>query len=239
MTHRTRIVAPAWGAASALALCASLAGAQTPKGAVPAPTQPPPTYRTLSPEVMKAMYGDAVDPQSPVPGLTYTPHQMAKRLMEIAEGPVPTREALEQEFGFRFRMPESKLAAAQGVRLYYATAPSPPFARPIGPMRTNVTYDALKKSVHISFYFERDKEGFNEYTSIRKYCTPKSNIITTLKNSWMRHQGERDGRTITVEYTTISYGIERKVAVFPIEYHPDICLGIFSIEYITRNSSEH
>ncbi len=53
-----------------------------------------------------------IDPDAP--GLAYTPTQMWKRLLAIAEGPIPTREALEREFGFKFWLRESPADEREG-----------------------------------------------------------------------------------------------------------------------------
>nr|WP_315229429.1 hypothetical protein [uncultured Albidiferax sp.] len=42
------------------------------------------------------------------PGLAYTPEQMLQRLVQLAEGPIPTRAELEKEFGFEFKLRSTK-----------------------------------------------------------------------------------------------------------------------------------
>ena len=165
------------------------------------------------------------------PGLTYTPAQMAQRLIEFAEGPIPKKKALEKEFGFNFRAQESELDEKAGIRSYRGTAASPPFGSVEPPYVDNIKYDDFKTSIDISFKFDRIRSGINK--PIVRYCVESDKIFQALTDKWTIHKKVPGGHhAITVHYTAVLNGLERTLTVWPLKILDEKCIDGFYIQYL-------
>lgn len=180
----------------------------------------------------------AVDPvtqsasQATAPGLAYTPEQMWKRLIAIAEGPIPTREELEKEFGFTFRFWGKEAHEKEGNGTYYGAVASPPFGTPHQPQGNNISYRAYSDSTSVVFYFEPKRVGFNKTDD--RYCVENEYLFKALTGKWVRNKKERWHSPIVVDYTATFNGITRSVEVSPLYLSADSypCLKNFYIDYI-------
>lgn len=170
--------------------------------------------------------------QTAAPGLAYNRDQMWKRLIAIAEGPVPTREELEKEFGFTFRFWGKEAHEKEGDGTYYGTAASPPFATPRQPQGNNISYYAFEKSTLVVLHFDPKWRGINKIED--RYCVENEYLFKALTGKWVRNKKERWHSPIVVEYTAEFNGVTRVVTVSPLYLNASNypCLDGFYIDYV-------
>ncbi len=169
---------------------------------------------------------------APAPGLKYTPEQMWRRLMAIAEGPIPSRGELEKEFGFTFRYSGKELPVAQGGGTFYGAAASPPFGTPQQPQASNISYEVFRTSTLIAFHFDPKRFGINRTAD--RYCVENEYLFKALTGKWMRFKKEQGHYPVVINYTASFNGIERKVELSPLYLSADSspCLQSFLIDYM-------
>lgn len=187
--------------------------------------------------LMPAAYAQSLTAEPAAPGLAYTPEQMWKRLLEIAEGPIPSREALEREFGFQFRLRESTADERDGIRTYYGTAASPPFATPQAPQFSNIGYDNFKEKTLIDFQFDPKRAGINK--PIVRYCVESEYLFKAMEGKWERDKREQGHYAIAVDYTATFQGVQRKITIAPIYLSSEPCLQGFYIDYTLPNTKKN
>lgn len=169
--------------------------------------------------------------QAIAPGLAYTPDQMWRRLMAIAEGPIPTREALEKEFGFTFRYFGQPPNEPQGNGDYFGAAASPPFGTPQPPRFKNISHYTLGETTLIAFHFDPKWQGINATED--RYCVENEHLFKALTGKWVRSRRERWHSPIEVDYSATFNRITRVVTVAPLDISASSypCLKTFYIDY--------
>ena len=148
---------------------------------------------------------------------------MSKRLLEIAEGPIPSRESLEQEFGFHFKLRDSVKDRKEGIGTYYGTANSPPFGAGVAGNPSNIHYSDFKSEIVIAFRFDSKRVGINKTTD--RYCVEGEFIFKDLIGKWKKFQKEQGHYPIVVNYTATFLDVERTVEVSPIYLSSETCIN--------------
>ena len=170
------------------------------------------------------------------PGLAYTPEQMLQRLVQLAEGPIPTRAELEKEFGFEFKLRSTKWGGDS-----YLGKAAYPFESNSEFKRENFTYYEITDGQSLVIGFESNCLG-----RIPKYCLQTEKLIKKLDSKWLRHSTPYSHFSPRIFYTVTLQGIPRKLEFAPNSVHGDSCMHFFllstspkkSIKAIKNDNSE-
>ena len=155
----------------------------------------------------------------------YTATEMTKRLIALAEGPIPSRESLETEFGFEF---ELRTTDKDGST-YWGRA-GQPFLPVSSDDFPNIVYDAWFRATNLTLKFL----GYSPAQGFPKYCIPTDSFIKALTAKWQRHVVRHGHFPAQVFYTTTMQGISRKLTLAPNHFQGDGCISLFSIGYVTE-----
>ena len=164
-------------------------------------------------------------------GLSYSPEQMMNRLLAIAEGPPPTRDELEREFGIQFRV---WIAEHDGTH-YVGAAKAPPFARATGIVPRSMSFSEAKSRIDTRFNFE-PSEWRKPPPS---FCVDPYLLQGKLKERWQAEVRIPGGHHAKDFYWTATLGgVARRLTIFPDERGPAAtCLSLFSITFEKASST--
>lgn len=107
----------------------------------------------------------------------YDPTQLAEKLIQIAEGPVPSRVVIEKDFGFEF----SKIKSSINSRYYFGYISTLPFKWNGDYLNPNVTWWEDEDQIFLTFYFPQ-----NNWKTPLKGCVLMSDMERLLGKNWTR-----------------------------------------------------
>lgn len=178
------------------------------------------------------VYAQALQDDQQIPGRRSAEQAMLRRLVEIAEGSPPTKEALSTEFGFSYQ----KLPYFSEERPQFFATGNLPFEPKYA---SRLQYDATSGSAgarDLSFEFAVRQP--NPSDSAKRFCISQEAFIRALlSNNWI--QQERIYQPHAIKATTFLRsvgGFNRTVFFFPEHVH---CVQVLQIRYaILINSSQ-
>lgn len=160
----------------------------------------------------------------------YTAQQMVESLIALANGPIPSRESLEREFGFEFTFARK----GHGENVYSGWA-GKPFAQqfPEGLTSANFRYYELDVGgvvLALNFLnptFERTSSTL---------CVGTHAVSKPLQaRGWVRNQRIR-GKDFELTYVAEIDRVQRRVAFSPDWLNDSRCMDSFYIVYEAKNS---
>lgn len=170
---------------------------------------------------------DSVDPQLPgdYPARRYTPEALVARLVEMANGPLPSVEALEHEFGLRF----VKLVDND---VYLIARGRHPLGNALSRYTTNVDRGAVSVSILLDF---RDRvvqaEGTLRPWSDPRFCISAAAFEGALGPGWVREVREIGHLPRRVVYRKVLAGTERRLEIGPDKPGQFQCTHTYSLSH--------
>jgi hypothetical protein len=156
---------------------------------------------------------EAVQTPRPALGLSYEPAQMIKRLVQLAEGPIPPRTELEIEFGFEFQL----RSVDKDGYVYWAQA-----SHPFGQGRPR----------NLSYYEFLNRQAITlNYVASSEYCISTLELLKEMQGKWTRRVLPHGHFPTRVVYVATFAGVERQLELDPNDLHGGSCLKLFSIDY--------
>ena len=172
---------------------------------------------------------DELKPMSPKKGRdnNYTAQQMTDRLIALAEGPIPLRDALEREFGFDFTIAHK----GGGEDVYHGWA-GKPFAQQFheGLIPANIQYiETNTGGAILALYFLIVHRSMPPPQS--SLCVATFDILKPLlEGGWVRHRRSQSGQ-LDIRYSAQIGGVQRTLQLSPSEGQGSQCLNGFFISY--------
>lgn len=152
--------------------------------------------------------------------LDYTPEQMMQKLVQFAEGSIPTRAQVEQDFGFEFKV---GWVEKEGTE-HLGQAPYP-FAVVSSPKSYNVRYSDYRSNKSIVLIFSNSS----------KFCIRALYFLKAISSKWESNIMQYNHLSIRVIYwASFEDGITRELEIDPNHTNGDTCLGSFSIRYSSK-----
>ena len=164
----------------------------------------------------------------------YTAKAMTDRLIAVAEGPIPLRDALEREFGFEFTFARK----GGGEEVYHAWA-GKPFAQQFheGLIPVNIQYiETNTGGALLALYFLI----VNRSTPPPQHtlCVSTFDILKPLlERGWVRHRRSQSGQ-LDIRYSAQFAGVQRTLQLSPSEGQGSQCLNGFFISYRPSSSRD-
>jgi hypothetical protein len=143
-----------------------------------------------------------------------------QKLVQFAEGPIPTRAQVEQDFGFEFKVGwvEREGTTYEGQALH-------PFAVVSSPKSYNVRYSDYQSNKSIALIFSDSP----------KFCIRTLYFLKAINSKWKSYILQYNHFSIRVIYSTnFEDEITRELEIDPNYTSGDTCISSFSMRYSSK-----